>query len=480
MYFLVICEGGDVVNHHKSVLTYFEGDGQVLPGAPRELRASDGEFGDKVHVSWAAGEGATSYELYRRRDGSNEDFTKIATTEGTEYDDTTGDTGVRYIYKARSHNNAGLSGFSNSDSGYRGELPQGGDCPSGLAATDGTYADKVRLEWTGSPAAGYKVWRRQDGHGDFAVIAENQNGSYNDTTADLGEVCFSNTDTGFRAQGQDDACPSDFAATDGTYTDKVRMEWNGVAGHLYRVYRRVTESDQQWAQIASTQDLSYNDTSAEANVGYTYKVVLTVEDQEQCTSNEDTGYRASNSGQDDCPSNLGASDGTFTDKVHLEWAGNGDRGYDVYRKVDGQGDGDFAFLAYVTGLSYDDVTAEHGVTYIYKVGLEQPGGFCWSNTDAGSLGEEQPDNCPHDFAASDGTWEHGVHMEWGGNSDVAYDVLRFDPETQDWVVIHTTDSGLSYLDETAEPGVTYTYKVRLHEGDCHSNEDTGFRPEVQP
>ena len=60
MYFLVLCEGGDTFTHDRSVLTYFEGDGQVLPGAPHELRASDGEFADKVHITWGAGEGAHS------------------------------------------------------------------------------------------------------------------------------------------------------------------------------------------------------------------------------------------------------------------------------------------------------------------------------------------------------------------------------------------------------------------------------------
>jgi len=488
MYFLVITEGGDQFTLDKSVLTYLEGDQQVLPGSPHELQASDGTFSDKVHITWGAGEGATSYEVYRRVTGSDGEWTLLGTTVHTEFDDTTAEAGTVYKYKARSHNDAGFSGYSNFDEGYRGDLPQGGDCPTGLQASDGTYTDKVRLEWSGTQGTMYTVWRKQDGMGDFTEIGQSDGLSFNDTTAvagvtyiykvsgmHLGEPCYSNTDSGFRADGNGgDACPVNLVATDGTYTDKVRLEWGGHAGSLYRIYRRVTESDQQFSQISATTQLSYNDTSAEAGVGYTYKVVLTVQDVEQC-NDEDTGYRAGGSQQEGCPSGLGASDGVYVDKIRLEWAGNATFGYDIFRKVDGQGD--FTHIGFVVGLSYNDTTAEQGVTYIYKVGLEQPGGFCYSNTDAGHLAAA-PDDCPSNLSASDGTWEAGVHLEWSGNAATAYDVYRKLASGGDYSLIATTEQGLSYLDTSAELNTLYNYKVVKHNGDCHTNDDNGYRGQI--
>ena len=38
--------------------------------APRELVASKGTYADHVHLGWIAGSGATSYEVFRRQDGT--------------------------------------------------------------------------------------------------------------------------------------------------------------------------------------------------------------------------------------------------------------------------------------------------------------------------------------------------------------------------------------------------------------------------
>jgi fibronectin type 3 domain-containing protein len=395
MYFLVICEGGDVFTHEQTVMTFGNGDGGVMPGAPRDLVASDGEFADKVHISWLAGEGATSYEVYRRADGHNM-FEKIGETEDLVSEDTTADEGVVYIYKARSKNEHGVSGHSNGDSGYRGDLPQGGDCPTELSASDGTYDWKVYVTWNGSPSTEYKLWRKQDGMGSFAVLAE----------------------------------------------------VNGT---------------------------SYADESATPGVHYIYKV-STLREGESCYSNTDSGYRSAGNQQEDCPGELSASDGLYAEKVKLHWAGNAGLGYDIYRRVDGENE--FQHIGFVTGLSYYDMTAEPGVTYIYKIGLEMPAGDCFSNTDAGWRAEANAD-CPTELGASDGTHEAGVHLEWQGNSEVAYDIYRKLANGQEWDMLVTTEAGLSYLDETAEVGVHYTYKVKKHGGDCHSNADEGFRGEAE-
>jgi fibronectin type 3 domain-containing protein len=486
MYFLVVVEGGDVVTHHKTQLTYALGDGDLLPGAPSRLQATDGEFADKIVVTWEPGHGADSYELYRRLDGSEEEFTLIAETDNTEFVDTTAEAGKFYLYKARSKNEAGFSGFSNKDSGYRGDIPHEGDCPAELWASDGTYAEKVRLEWMGSANASYKVWRKKDGTAEFDHIGMSDGNSFNDTTADPGvvyiykvsilsegEQCYSNTDSGYRGEGGNEACPHEVWASDGTYADKVRIEWSGVAGSWYKIYRQPLDGG-DYVHIGGTDSqLSFNDMEAEAGVHYNYKVIL-VENEQFVCHGTDVGYKGGGTGEEDCPSELVATDGLYPDKVRLEWNGNVNRGYDIFRKVDGQ-EGEFEFLAYVGGNSYNDTAVEPGVTYLYKVGLEREGGFCFSNIDSGYVSDDNgEENCPSELSASDGTNENGVVLEWLGVAGEPYQIWRRVDGSDNWDDLAVVES-LEYLDETAEAGVTYIYKIKHATQGCVSNQDAGHR-----
>jgi len=98
------------------------------PVTPENLLASDGDYSNRIEVTWSASVGATSYRLYR--DGSF-----IAEIEGTTYTDRDGNGNdleplKEYNYTAEACNSIGCSDMSNSDSGHLKEVSRQNSLPA--------------------------------------------------------------------------------------------------------------------------------------------------------------------------------------------------------------------------------------------------------------------------------------------------------------------------------------------------------------
>ena len=92
------------------------------PNAPFELVATDGLYAHYVRIEWAH-EGDYSYfEIWRKRDGEGYEWGKIGQTEAKAWSDDDLDVGVVYIYKARAILGELEGDWSNTDSGYAGDL----------------------------------------------------------------------------------------------------------------------------------------------------------------------------------------------------------------------------------------------------------------------------------------------------------------------------------------------------------------------
>jgi hypothetical protein len=160
--------------------------------------------------------------------------------------------------------------------------------PTNVAATDGSYTDKVVVTWTKSTGAtGYKVY---EGSNLLATLGDVA--TYDDSAAAAGSITSGAT-----------------VATDGTYSDKVALSLSGTstsngASRTYKVravgdggdsgdsstdtgYRGVGALGYQWQRSAADSDASYsnldgatsstyNDTTAPSNGdGRYYKCTLT-------------------------------------------------------------------------------------------------------------------------------------------------------------------------------------------------------------
>jgi hypothetical protein len=499
-YFLILVKHGQSSTHHQTTLSYGESTGEgERPAAPFELRASDGEYPSSVKVNWAGGQGADFFEVWRRLDqahGEDEAWVKIGTTEGHEFFDNEVEANVWYRYKARAVNGVGSSDYSNVDKGYAG-FNDDDWCPNELVASDGTSADWVELHWNrGSGDGGmFNIWRRPDGGGDFEKIGTTDDTLYHDTTAEPGvwyiykvqrvmedQSCSSNTDAGFRSsEGGDGWCPSELWASDGTYGGGVKLEWVGGEGDgTFDIYRKVAETENAFQLIEDGLTVtSFFDETAETGVVYAYKVFKRL-GEEQCGTNIDTGYRGQEGSGEWCPSELGASDGTYEAGVKIEWYGGDGAGvFDVFRKV-AETEGEFTLVEDgLTATNFFDETAETGVVYVYKVRKRAEGHeACFTNIDSGYRGEGVGDDwCPTGLVATDGLYADYVRVEWnGGTGDGFFTVWRKrDGEGFQWINRGNTEDE-SYNDMDVDTGVVYIYKVVKHSGEneCASNTDSGY------
>lgn len=250
---------------------------------------------------------------------------------------------------------------------------------TGVAASDGTYADKVRVTWNSAAGAtSYKLYRHTaNNFGASTLIYSNIGGtSKDDTTAVAGTVYYywvvshntagdgtvSSPNTGYRLDVP--SAPTGVAASDGTSEDHVEITWTAVSGATsYKVLR-------DGVVIASgVTAVSYLDTAAVAPTVYSYTVKAVNAAGASTASSANTGYRASPATPPvtTAPTNFAATDGALQGKVRLSWDDyDGALTYDLYRSLTQV----FASTPFVEGLTdtvYYDTAVAPGQLYYYRV-----------------------------------------------------------------------------------------------------------------
>lgn len=251
--------------------------------------------------------------------------------------------------------------------------------PADFSVTDGTFPDRVRLTWSPvAQAGGYEVWRGPSAEGEFTFLTKTAYTSFDDTSVVPGttywykvRACnragcgeFTQAKRGSAQVPGVPATPTGLSASQGTFTDRVRLTWQAVPGAAsYEVYRTPRETD-PYALVATVNAASYDDTEVEAGKVYWYKV-------RACSSAGCSGLSAAVSGYAGMaalptPQSVQASDGTEPGKVVITWqAVSGATHYLVYRAA--SEDGDYGVIATVTATSYEDTNVEEGTTYWYRV-----------------------------------------------------------------------------------------------------------------
>ena len=88
------------------------------PSAPTDVTASDGDFCDRVRISWTGVLGATGYTIWRSEIDDSATASQIGSSKTSPFEDNTTEDSVTYFYWVKTVNDCGESGFSESDSGY--------------------------------------------------------------------------------------------------------------------------------------------------------------------------------------------------------------------------------------------------------------------------------------------------------------------------------------------------------------------------
>jgi len=124
-----------------------------VPNAPTDLTATQGTAPHHVALTWAAVDGATSYQVFRSTTDNFAGATKIQGGVTTDYfDDTTASPGVLYYYWVTARNTAGISPQSAVASGF---IPL--QAPS-ITVTDAPH--HVQITWAAvTNATSYQIFR---------------------------------------------------------------------------------------------------------------------------------------------------------------------------------------------------------------------------------------------------------------------------------------------------------------------------------
>ena len=181
-----------------------------VPSAPTGLSATDGEYNDKIKITWNSSSGATSYELWRNTSNNTSSAKKVGTTTSTSYEDSI-EAGKTYYYWVKAINSIGNSSvFSTTDSGNSATPVS---APTGVSATDGTNALGIKITWNASSGAtSYEVWRNtSDNLSSASKIGTTTKTSYSESFFNgskiyyywvkavnaTGTSAFSNSDSGY-------------------------------------------------------------------------------------------------------------------------------------------------------------------------------------------------------------------------------------------------------------------------------------------
>lgn len=458
------------------------------PPAPQNLYASDGEYADFVLLRWDPAPRASRYEVLRATAEDGE-YEKIGETLIPRFEDHGASPNVLYWYKVRACNAFGCSALSQADSGYRlGQAPP--LPPQNVQASDGTFPDRIRVTWEASLGAStYEVYRSDIPGADFLRIATTSATSYDDTDVVLGrtywykvKACnsygcsdFSQADSGTAAT-QPPAAPGNVQASDGTYSDRVRVTWSAVPGAARYEVHRSAARDGTYELIGETTATSYDDTAVSAGTTYWYKVRAWNALGYGPFSEPDSGYASAAGGGGGGaalpaqPRNVAASDGTYYDRIRVTWEGvSGAKTYRVYFSTTGLV-GSFVQIAEVpsTTTSYDDARASLALCqeYWYAVSAwnevgEGPLSVPDSGYRGGTLEAVKTEKIKYSITYTSAT-QATVTLTWEAVKDadkfgVQYEMWRRVPGDYSRRIATVADTTWT---DTVEINRTYYYKIR--------------------
>ena len=433
--------------------SFYGGGFAFLIPAPAAT-ASLGTSTTAVQITWPVIAGATGYQIFRsttNTNGTNSALNALASTRGntaTSYNDTSASRGIWYAYAVKAVTSTGAGAFGTSSSGWRGV-----DAPTGVNASQGTFANKVMVKWNAVVGAtGYSVYR--DGVNITAPTGTVKT-TYDDTTA-VPSVVYTYTVTANTAGGSSAlsdgatgystiAAPANVAASDGTSSVQVTVTWDAAAGATgYTILRAIGSATP--TEIGTTAALTFDDTTAVPATVYTYTVKSTSAGNVSAASVPTTGFRALAA-----PTPVTASNGTSTTQVTVAWgASTSAKGYQVFRA---SGGGDPTLIATLGNvLTYADKTAVVGTLYTYTLFATSP--ISTSVASAGADGYRNI-NAPTGVQATDGTSTVQVTVTWATvTGATGYEISR------NATLAGTVGAVLTFADTGATPGVQYTYTVK--------------------
>ena len=158
---------------------------------PNNVIASNGDYSDKIKISWDASPHALYYSIYRAMDASGPWSTLIGESYTTEYNDTSSAEGIYYYYRIMAKKDlCSATDKSSIAFGYKSPTICPSLPPTGINATESVNGH-VELEWDEVSTAGfYNVYRSNVEAGPYTKIATCLEENYNDVDIKPGIIYY--------------------------------------------------------------------------------------------------------------------------------------------------------------------------------------------------------------------------------------------------------------------------------------------------
>ncbi len=253
----------------------------ALPTKPLDaptVKASNVAATGKVKLSWAAVDGAVSYDVYRSLTKYGL-YSKLGSTDSVSYTDTTAKTGYTYYYKVRA------VAADGEKSAYSAVVSRTCDCARPVVkASNNAATGKVTLSWSKVDGAKeYVVYRATSKNGKYTKMYTTTGTTYTNTSAKAGYTYYykvkavssktAYADSAFSAivcRTCDCARPTVKVTLNANGDPK--LTWGSVSGAGSYVVYRSTSKNGTYAKLATVKGTSLTNTSAKAGTTYYYKV----------------------------------------------------------------------------------------------------------------------------------------------------------------------------------------------------------------
>jgi len=404
---------------------------------------------DGIKFVWEPVSGVEGYRVYRKG-GDDKSYVVLDTVFDNEFVDETVEDGVKYTYTVACADEEG-----NKISGYYStgiSLKRVGE-PEITALTN-TY-NGVQITWDKvKGATKYRIMIKVDG--EWVKLAETTSTKYTHKNLENGKEYEYTVRAYAGSWGSYDTAGSSIVFIkhpehDGisNVVGGIKFSWEAVDGAIaYRVYRKGGD-DKSYVVLENVSSLSYVDTTAKNGVTYTYTVACLDDEGNKISGYYSAGSKLKRIGEPEISSIANTYNG-----IKLTWGKvSGATKYRVYVMDDGE----WVKVKDTTSTTYTYTAAKNGKEYKFTVRAYAAGWGCYDDAGVSIVFVKTPD---HDALVN--TTE-GVKFSWKAVGDVSeYIVYRKGGDSKNYEVLDVVTE-TSYLDETAESGVKYTYTVACAE-----------------
>lgn len=454
--------------------------GAVPPPVPSGVLATDGDYKDRVDITWGAVDGADSYVIYKSIDNKDQ-FRAIASgVAESSYTDTKVTPNRNYFYRVAAANGGAWSQPSADDLGYAHEGPP----PAPVASATKNVKGKIVVTWNQTPQTdSYRVLRATKLTGTYMEMAAGLAVlTYEDATPARDTKYYYRVIGVSAVEGEGEAgepvdglslqdvpgVPANIAATNGTFQNKVEITWDATPlAATYRVYRAPDNGGSAGVYTMLTENLTtsyFEDTTGDIDAIYYYRVSAVSSGGESEKSAETTGKRQTGAAvQLVAPANVVASNGAY-DSITVSWNEVTDAvGYSVYRST--TLDGVYGLVAgadKIGTISFIDTPPTLVDHYFYKVTSWSSGYSAESKKSLAAEGFAMPQlpAIPGDVAASDTRQDAKIVITWTASARAeTYKVYRSDTSDGTYNLIASGLTELTGTDTAIIVGKQYYYKV---------------------